>query len=164
MSIYSIIIYPVIYILPAYVANGAPVLFGGGRPLDSGRKLHGTRIFGDNKTISGTTSMLVAGLITGAVEYAFLPYMLAVSVLLSLGAIAGDLLGSFIKRRIGHASGASFPIMDQYGFFVVALLFAAPLGHMPSAYGLLFLFLLTGAMHVFTNAAAHRLKLKKVPW
>lgn len=164
MDAYSLIVYPVIYILPAYIANGAPVIFGAGRPIDFGRKFRGKRILGDNKTISGTASMLVFGVATGAIESAFLPYLLPVSVLLSLGAVIGDLLGSFIKRRIGHEAGASFPIMDQYGFFVVALLLAAPLGNMPDVFGLLFLVVLTGVLHVFTNFAAHRLRLKKVPW
>lgn len=165
LDAYLIIVYSVLYILPAYVANGAPILFGGGKlPLDFGMKLHGKRIFGDNKSVTGTASMLVVGVLAGAVESWFLPYMLTVSLLLALGAIAGDLIGSFVKRRIGRAAGASFPVMDQYGFFIVALIFAYPLGHTPGIYGLLFLVVLTGVLHVFTNAAAHKLKLKKVPW
>ena len=32
-------LYPIIYIFPAYAANGAPVLFGGGKPLDLGKKI-----------------------------------------------------------------------------------------------------------------------------
>jgi len=40
------------YIFPAYCANGAPVLFGGGRPIDGGKKLgDGKPIFGSHKTI-----------------------------------------------------------------------------------------------------------------
>ncbi len=90
--------------------------------------------------------------------------MLPIAVMLTLGANFGDLLGSFIKRRISFKPGRSFPVMDQYGFFIFALLFAFWLGHMPGAYGLLFLIVLTGAMHVLTNMGANRLKLKDVPW
>ena len=40
-AIYALFLYPIIYIFPAYAANGAPVLFGGGKPLDMKRKLMG---------------------------------------------------------------------------------------------------------------------------
>lgn len=163
--IYNLIIYPIAYIFPAYAANGAPILFGGrGGPLDMGKKIKGKRIFGDNKTVMGTISGLLAGIAVGAIEYPFLNYMLPVAALLALGAIAGDLIGSFIKRRLNYKSGASVPILDQYGFFVLAILFAFPLGHLPSVYGIVFLVILTGIAHVLTNIGANRLKLKKVPW
>ncbi|MEM3227542.1 MAG: CDP-2,3-bis-(O-geranylgeranyl)-sn-glycerol synthase [Candidatus Micrarchaeaceae archaeon] len=164
MDFYSLFIYPVLYILPAYVANGAPVLFGGGRPLDNGRKLHGKRVFGDNKTVRGTASALVSGFIIGALEFPFLHYMVAISLLLSIGTVFGDLLGSFIKRRLDLKPGASLPVLDQYGFFLFALVFAFPLGHIPNVYGLTFLVVLTGVLHVLTNVLAHAMKLKKVPW
>lgn len=163
--IYLYIIYPVIYISPAYAANGAPILFGGrGGPLDLGKKVAGKRIFGNNKTVIGTLSSLVVGVVIGLIEYPFLNYMLSIAVLLTLGAIFGDLLGSFIKRRLNYGSGRSFPILDQYGFFVFAILFALPLGHLPDIYGIIFLIVLTGIAHVLTNRGANKLKLKKVPW
>ena len=38
-------------IVPAYCTNGAPVIFGGGPPVDFGKSLSdGNRILGDNKT------------------------------------------------------------------------------------------------------------------
>ena len=165
-NLYLIILYPIIYILPAYVANGSPVIFGRGRrlPLDLGKKLLGKRIFGDGKTVRGTASGIILGVAVGAIESLFLPYMLYRSIALSFGAISGDLLGSFIKRRAGIESGSGVPLLDQYGFFLFALLFALPLGHIPNLYGMVFLILLTGPLHLLTNKGANRLKLKKVPW
>jgi CDP-2,3-bis-(O-geranylgeranyl)-sn-glycerol synthase len=157
-------VYPLIYILPAYVANGSPVIFGGGPPLDFGKTMFKKRILGDNKTIRGTTMGILCGIAVGVWEYPALSYMLPVAVALSAGTIAGDLIGSFIKRRVGVKPGASVPFMDQYGFFIMALLFAWPFGNMPTLYGLVFLTLITGLMHFATNVAAHRLKLKSVPW
>ncbi|MGC9204956.1 MAG: CDP-2,3-bis-(O-geranylgeranyl)-sn-glycerol synthase [Candidatus Micrarchaeia archaeon] len=156
--------YPIIYILPAYVANGAPVIFGGGKPLDLGKKLFGKRIFGDHKTIKGLLAGLASGFIVSIVLSLFFPYMLAIGILLTVGTHIGDLLGSFIKRRIGAKPGVNIPIMDQYLFFVMALLFALPFGHLPSLYGLIFLVILTGILHRLTNIAAHKAKLKDVPW
>jgi CDP-2,3-bis-(O-geranylgeranyl)-sn-glycerol synthase len=167
-AIYAIFLYPIIYILPAYVANGAPVLskgrWRGKWPLDFGRKINGKRIFGKNKSIPGTLLSLAAGLIIGLIEYPFLPYMLAIAVMLAIGANAGDLAGSFIKRMSGVASGRSIPILDQYGFLVGAFAFALPLGMLPSLYGIIFIVVLTGVLHVLTNRGAYRLKLKEVPW
>ena len=162
--LFGVFLYPIIYILPAYAANGAPVLFGGGRPLDFGRKLFGKRVFGPNKTIRGTLSSIIAGIAVGVIEYPFLHYMLLIAVFLTLGANAGDLIGSFTKRRLNLKSGAGAPVLDQYGFFALALLFAFWLGHLPGAYGLLFLVVLTGILHVVTNMGAYALKLKRVPW
>ena len=163
-AIYQLIIYPIIYIFPAYAANGAPVLFGGGKPLDMKRKFLGKRIFGDHKTIRGTISSLACGFLVGAIYYPFLHYMLPIAIMLTIGANFGDLFGSFIKRMTGMKPGISLPILDQYGFFIFALVFAFWLGHIPGIYGLAFLVVLTGAMHILTNMGAYRLKLKNVPW
>ena len=164
--VYSIILYPIIFIFPAYAANGAPVLFGGGRPLDLGMKIKGKRLFGEHKTSRGTASSIIAGIAAGAIEAVFLPYMLIASILLTIGANIGDLLGSFIKRRMNMKPGKSLPIMDQYGFFIFALIVAYPISyaHFPGTLGIIFLVVLTGALHILTNKGAHRLKLKEVPW
>ena len=162
--LYNLIIYPIIYIFPAYAANGAPVLFGGGAPLDFGRKMGGKRIFGDNKTLRGTASAIIIGIIAGALESLAFPFMLKISLMLALGVVFGDLLGSFIKRRLNYKSGRSFPIMDQFGFLVFALVFAFWLGNLPTLYGIAFIAVLTGVMHPLTNLGANRLKLKSVPW
>ncbi|MDE1804780.1 MAG: CDP-2,3-bis-(O-geranylgeranyl)-sn-glycerol synthase [Candidatus Micrarchaeota archaeon] len=164
MNLYDLIVYPILFILPAYVANGAPVLFGGGRPIDGGAKLLGSRIFGQNKTVRGLISGLLAGTLIGFAESSVLPYMLAIGIVSSIGAHFGDLLGSFIKRRMGHPSGHNFMGMDQYFFVIFAILFAFPLGNTPKWYGIVFILVITGALHLFTNAVAHRWKLKAVPW
>lgn len=162
--IYAIIIYPILYILPAYVANGAPVIFGGGKPLDLGRKFRGKRIFGDHKTIRGLLAGVASGIIIAGVESIFLPFMLLVGVALSLGTHIGDLFGSFVKRQLGMKEGEKLPVLDQYLFFVFALLVALPLGHLPTVWGIIFLVVLTGLLHVATNLGAYKLKLKSVPW
>ena len=98
------------------------------------------------------------------VEAIFMPYMLIIGILQSFGTHIGDLLGSFIKRRLGKESGSSIPLLDQYLFLVFALLLAYPAGHMPNLLGLLFIIVLTGILHKLTNIFAHKAKLKEVPW
>lgn len=164
IPLYAWFAYPIIYIWPAYVANGAPVIFGGGAPLDLNKKLGGKPIFGKHKTIRGLVAGLLAGFVMAFIESFFLPYMLPVGILLSIGAMSGDLLGSFVKRRIGSKEGSQIILLDQYPFLVLALLLAYPLGRTPGIYGILFLVVLTGVLHVLTNFSAYKMRLKKVPW
>ena len=161
---YQLIIYPLIYVFPAYVANGAPVIFGGGLPIDLNKKISGKPIFGSHKTIRGLVAGLLAGFILAYFESIFIPYMLVVGILLSIGTHFGDLLGSLIKRRIGTREGVSMPFLDQYLFLLFAFIFSFPLGNLPSWYGILFIVILTGLLHKGTNIAAYLMKLKKVPW
>lgn len=168
-SVYSIIIYPILFILPAYVANGAPVLsrgrWRGKWLLDRGKMIKGRRILGNNKTLPGTLISLAAGIIVSLIEYPFLPYMLPVGILLTVGANVGDLAGSFVKRMARIAPGKNVPVLDQYDFLAGAFLFALPfLSSFPSLYGIVFIVVLTGVMHVLTNLGAYRLRLKDVPW
>ncbi len=164
----------VLYALPAYAANGAPVLFGGGAPVDLGRSFFdGRRLFGKSKTIRGFAAGLFSGLVVGAILAISLPALflpqfdfnakLLVASLLSLGTLGGDLLGSFVKRRMGLKPGEPFFVTDQLLFFAGALAFSS-IVYLPSYPDLLFLFLLTFALHIATNIAAHKLNLKNVPW
>ncbi len=164
IDVYSLFLYPLIYIWPAYVANGAPVLFGGGKPIDMGRKFKGKPIFGSHKTIRGLFACLAAGFLMAYLEHFAFPYMLEAGILLSIGAMFGDLLGSFIKRRIAKAEGTKMLLLDQYPFVIFAMLFAFPTGEFPSLPGIIFILILTGVLHVLTNLGAHKMNLKKVPW
>jgi CDP-2,3-bis-(O-geranylgeranyl)-sn-glycerol synthase len=163
-DLYTLLIYPIIFILPAWIANGAPVIFGGGAPIDFDMKFMGKPLLGKHKTIRGTFSGIAAGIIIALLESPFFSYMLVTGVALSVGAILGDIIGSFIKRRLDLKESHGFPLMDQYLFFVVALLFALPFGHFPDIVGILVLVVLTGVLHRLTNILAYMAKLKKVPW
>ncbi len=169
--LYTIIIYPVIFILPAYVANGAPVIFGkGSRPL-TGATFRGRPLLGRHKTRRGLAAGICAGIIVGYLE-SLAPgfgYMLAVGMTEAVGTHFGDLLGSFMKRQAGVQEGHQVPVLDQYPFLAFALIFTLPIyayypGSFPSVYGIIFLFMLTWVMHRLTNLGAHRLKIKEVPW
>lgn len=171
--LYTLLFYPIIFILPAWVANGAPVIFGGGTPLDFNKTFMGKPILGKHKTIRGTVSGICAGFIITLFEYPFFSYLLVTGILLSIGAIVGDLVGSFIKRRLGLKESHGFPIMDQYLFLVFAFLFALPFVNMSNPVGIailsnpvgiVVLVILTGVLHKLTNVLAYKAKIKKVPW
>ncbi len=169
--LYSVIIYPILYILPAYAANGLPVLFGGNyifksvaAPIDGGRKFMGKPLFGANKTWRGLVGGLACGFIVAAVEGHFIPILFAVGVLSSIGTHVGDLLASFVKRRRGVRTGESTFLLDAYMFLIFAFLFAAFLGNLPGIPGIIFIVILTGVLHRATNIGAYKLNIKKVPW
>ena len=164
-------------ILPAYFSNGAPVVFGGGAKIDLGKKFFdGKRVLGDSKTIRGFFSGVIAGFLVGSVIVFTVPYLswlsvyekLVLAFLVSFGAMVGDLLGSFVKRRLGLPPGSQYFLLDQLLFLVVALAFAvwydeALLAEL-NGWHVLFLLVLTYFLHLFFNWIAHRLHLKKVPW
>ena len=72
-------------------------MFGGGQTAGLRKEVKGKAHLGRQQDDIRNRSMLVCGIAIGAIESPFLPYLLPVSVLLSLGAVIGDLLGSFIK-------------------------------------------------------------------
>jgi len=146
--------------LPAYIANATPVILGGGGSLDRGRNwVDGKPLFGDHKTIRGTLSGLAAGFIIGLLQRS-----LVRGALLSVGAIGGDLIVSFFKRRFDLKPGALLPIADQMGFIVFAVILvslAEPAPTWDRAIGIL---AATLPIHYLTNVFAWILKLKSTPW
>lgn len=155
------------FILPAYVANGAPVVFGGGRPIDGGRKFtDGRPIFGPGKTVRGFAAGLVAGSAFGLIQGIIVGqiYTLAVAgILFSVGALVGDLLGSFIKRRLNISRGAAAPGLDQLGFLIIAMAFASPVV-LPTVEIFITLLIITPAIHLATNYGGYKLGFKDRPY
>ncbi len=160
------------YIFPAYATNGAPVIFvrlvKNPHPLDGGTLfLDGKRILGDGKTLEGLISGLIAGIIAGFVLtllQAFLYRCFLEFVLLCIGAIVGDIFGSFIKRRIGIKRGGAAPILDQLGFLFFSIATAWSVMGPPiwvDELSIIFLILLTFFLHLGTNAAAYLIGLKE---
>ncbi len=165
--------------LPAYLANSIPVFFTGKLPMDLGKKFFdGKRIFGDGKTFKGfiagvTLSTMLYIPIAIFLKSAYLPELsildkIALAFLLSIGALTGDFVGSFIKRRIGLDRGESSWLMDQLLFIFVAIGFAIlafpQISNRFDAIALTLIVTITFFMHLLFNQLAYRLKLKSVPW
>ncbi|MCS7385938.1 MAG: CDP-2,3-bis-(O-geranylgeranyl)-sn-glycerol synthase [archaeon GB-1867-005] len=147
-------------ILPAYIANAAPVAFvRKGHPIDFGKKMRdGNPIFGRGKTFEGFIVGVTAGTLIGLIQS-----RVAASFMLALGAMIGDLTGSFLKRRLGIRSSEPAPLLDQVSFLIGAIALSSIL----EAYSLeevVVLILITIPLHLITNIFAYFMKLKKVPW
>ncbi len=158
----------ILVLLPALAANGAPVLLRyKGTPIDRGLVLRdGRPLLGPGKTWEG----LIIGFLYGSTVALFLaaltcsPIIFYGGVLAALGALLGDMLGAFIKRRIGLERGAPAPVLDQLDFYSGALymLYSAHLVLNP--WVILGFAPVVMALHRATNTAAHKLRLKPVPW
>jgi len=166
MEIARIVIDALKFIFPAYCANAVPVIAGGGSPIDFGRKfLDGKPVFGKNKTLRGFFFGLAIGLIVGYAETLLFGYPLFLGLLTSLGALFGDLIGAFMKRRLGLAPGNILPVVDQIDFIVGAVLVSLPVyGYMLYWELVLAVLVITPPIHLLTNFFAYRLGLKKNPW
>ncbi len=161
--------------IPAYISNPMAVVLGGGKPIDFGRNwIDGQRILGDGKTIRGLIGGTLCGIIAGFVQIqvspAFLPVPPLTAVIsLSFGALFGDIVKSFFKRRIGFARGAHLLLVDQLDFvigaWVLTYIFEREWFIQNFTVTIMITILvLTPIFHRLTNIFGYHIKLKKEPW
>ena len=146
--------------LPAYFANAAPVLLHGGGPLDGGRVLSdGRRLLGDHKTIYGTLAGVVVGSAVGLAQMS--PFR---GFLFASGAILGDLVFAFFKRRLDIRPGQPLPLWDQVGFILFAIALGSLVQPAPTWEQDAAMIVTTIPVHYVSNLFAWGLKMKKEPW
>ena len=159
------------FIFPAYCANAAPVIFGGGKPMDFGKKFFdGKPFLGAHKTFRGFLAGIIVGTLVGLAQTIIyenilfdynsqFQYSILLGFMLSIGALTGDLIESFIKRRISRSPGSSLPVADQIDFILGAFLFSIPVLP-PSLISALIILLVTIPIHLLTNLGAALLNMK----
>lgn len=163
--------------VPAYISNPLAVVFGGGTPLDLGLKWpDGQRILGDGKTIKGLIGGTLCGIIAGIFQlylasFFSIPVVPTITAIitLSLGALLGDIVKSFFKRRFGLVRGAELPLIDQLDFVAGAWILTyifEPVWFTEnfSKWIILTVLVLTPILHRLTNIFGYNIKLKKEPW
>lgn len=172
--------------LPAAIANGIPILTARlpllrnwDARIDFGKKFHGRPLLGSHKTWRGLISgMVVATVVlwlqqlmaansgwtdsfTGGISYAELP-VLVLGPLFGLGALGGDAVESFFKRRRGTKSGGSWVPFDQLDYIVGALLVSLPFAVLTFRQYVL-IFIIWFCMHLLGTYIGWRLGLKDQP-
>jgi CDP-2,3-bis-(O-geranylgeranyl)-sn-glycerol synthase len=165
-------------IWPAYGANGLCMLARGKRAVDGGRTWRGKQIFGPGKTWEGLILGTIVGTLVATLQmfaYPYLPWSLSpvaldivpmtplLGLLMGLGAMLGDIGGSFIKRRLNIARGRPAPLLDQLDFIVGMLLFASFVIAFKWEWTVILL-VMTPVIHLAANGVAYLLKLKNVPY
>ncbi|MCQ2972275.1 MAG: CDP-2,3-bis-(O-geranylgeranyl)-sn-glycerol synthase [archaeon] len=182
IQIYACMCVTILYfLLPAYLSNSSGLAFGGGLPMDFGKSTKkGVRLIGDGCTWRGLIAGTIVGIIVGALQglagpyfitnfgdYIFTPIItsvpqgIIVGFLLGFGALIGDAIGSFLKRRIGIGRGKPAPVLDQLDFLIVALIFASFVIPITLEF-VIIAALLTLIIHFLANAGAYLLGIKDV--
>lgn len=184
--------------LPAYIANMAPVFLakifpGWNAPIDAGRtRDDGTRLLGAGKTWRG----LLGGAIVAALVALLLSHVLRFNAMLTdfgvaetgsfwaplvlgfalgLGALVGDAVKSYFKRKTGRERGRPWIGPDQLDFVIGGLLLVALAGFVITGdwtrswlierwWIPLFIFVATPLLHWLVNVIGYVLKLKNEPW
>jgi CDP-2,3-bis-(O-geranylgeranyl)-sn-glycerol synthase len=167
--------------LPAYITNSSAAFFGGTIPIDRGIYWGKSRLLGDGKTYEGLIKGISCGVIVGIVQNLFageyidlpsfgtFPFFFVPLVCLSAGAMLGDLLGSFLKRRVGLKRGAPFPLVDQLDFvagaWLLLFLFAREwfIDFFPLNI-IIAIIIITPLLHLLTNYLGFKIGKKQVPW
>jgi CDP-2,3-bis-(O-geranylgeranyl)-sn-glycerol synthase len=83
--------------------------------------------------------------------------------MLGFGAMTGDSVGSFIKRRFDLKRGQKAPLLDQLDFLFGALLMASLFVTIKLEW-IILLTVITPLIHLVASIIAYRLKVKKEPW
>ncbi len=180
---YFFLILKVIWLfLPASFANMSPILAKKifpkwNTPIDFGKSWHGKEIFGSHKTYRG----LVIGIIIGMLVFTFQQHLYATSpeirawsafdyrlisplfgAWIGFGALAGDVLKSFFKRRLGISSGRPWIPFDQIDWIIGALL-SLTLVFIPSLEVVVMSLLVLTVLDFAMNFIGYHLGLKNAP-
>ena len=196
--VYEIILQSLWLILPAYIANGCAALLGGGTPIDFGKNYKdGRRILGDGKTWRGLVLGTLFGMIGGfglslaakliaPTEYNFIsfekldftgfPIMIPIIFSICFGALFGDIVESFFKRRFGIERGKDWMPFDQMDFILGVLFlifivsFFLQIANLTdgnwffntfSVWHIIFLLFITPFFHILGNFLNNKRKTKK---
>ena len=153
------IIDTIILFLPSYVANSTPVVLGGGPALDGGKQWSdGKPILGPNKTIRGCLTGIIVGTLIGLLQGNLIGGFAQAT-----GAILGDLISSFYKRRRDYSPGSSMPIIDQLDFISLAIILSYPF-QQTDLLSVAVIMVITVPIHYAVNYISWLMKLKKNPW
>ena len=162
----------ILYITPLYLANSTAMIFGGGLPIDLNKRfIDGRPIFGRGKTFRGAFVGILIGSITALIIYLLFPFYaekitsnyLLLGFLLALGAIIGDIIASFFKRRNNIPQGTEVLFLDQLDFVIGSMIIGSFV-YIPSFYEVVIICITTLIIHKLSNYIAFKIKLKKVPW
>lgn len=185
MDFITVILYSIYLMIPAYFANGSALVFGGGTPIDFGKYAwDGRRLIGDGCTWrgligGGLLGMIVGGLLGLLSDYGIGTTFFSISashitlvtgsvvqglligLLLGFGALIGDAIGSFIKRRLNFERGKPVPLLDQLDFVIVALLFVSLIVNL-SWEMIVIILLVSIFLHLGANIFAYLIHIKDV--
>lgn len=148
-------------------------------PLDHGKLFNGERLFGEHKTYRGLVFGTLTGILIVFLQHKYFIYfedielmsygdfsnskIILIGICFGAGALIGDLIKSFFKRRMKIKDGHSWFPFDQLDLLIGALVALSPIYFLPIP-NLITLLLVTPILHFVTNIFAYLIGLKKVWW
>ncbi len=180
----NLILFVIALLIPIGIANMVPVFVSRipllnrfNFPIDFGLMWNGKRLLGANKTWRGLVFGVLSGIVAqilitiffnNVIESHYLPgsYQslnpIMLGFLLSFGALFGDAVKSFFKRRLNIAPGKTWLPWDQIDYIVGAILFSYWYLQLPI--GIYFVLLVIGFVsHLATVYIGYILKLRDQP-
>lgn len=158
------------YFAVPMVTNASPLLIRGKYCIDFNKVFIDNKpLFGSNKTWDG----LVIGLYMGFSLTIVLSMYFNDTNYLFIGfgasffALIGDLVGSFIKRRMNIPSGGLLPVLDQIDFILFASMYYLLINtvefYLKPLY-VIYSYVIIVFLHVLTNNIAYYLGVKDKRW
>jgi len=153
------------FFIPSYIANIVPGLVKKmgflDYPIDFNKTFGGKRVFGSHKTWRG----LLFGILSASLITLLQSRGLLVGFIIGTGTLFGDLVGSFIKRRLGLKPGGKNLLIDEMPGTIFALVFAALFNLLTiNIYQCLFLIIINLPLHILANKFWYKIGIKEVPW
>ncbi len=180
------ILFALWFLLPAAIANTVPVFAAKiplldklDAPIDGGKKWHGNDVLGPHKTWRGIIAGIIAATfvlwlqqilaanydwaayVANGVNYSALPTLI-LGPLFAIGALGGDAVESFFKRRLNIKSGGSWVPFDQLDYIigsVLVTLFFVILTPMQYVW----IFIVWFVAHILATYIGYKLGLKDDP-
>ena len=148
------------------VGNGAPVLLYRllgdifSQPVDGGYVLSdGARLFGDSKTWRG----IFSGITSAAIASVLLGFSMTFGFVFSFCSLSGDLVSSFIKRRLKQPESGQLVGIDQIPEALIPLI----VGAFWLGYGVTTIVIVTLSfflLNVLVSPILYRLGIRKRPY
>ncbi len=141
--------------------------------VDCGKSWRGKRIFGENKTWRGILAATVLGFLffiiqrqlfiesnfflrVSLFDYQVVPWFYGFFI--GLGAILGDLIKSFFKRRANLAPGHSWIPFDQIDYLIGGMIALEPF-YRPDIFAFFLIILFGFVLHLFVKFIGYILKI-----
>jgi CDP-2,3-bis-(O-geranylgeranyl)-sn-glycerol synthase len=147
-------------------------------PVDCYAKIGGKRILGDHKTVRGFLVAVIIGIISCSLEFFFYSNFFSIrelvpvdyyainpvilGALLGFGALTGDAVKSFFKRRVDIPPGVSWFPFDQIDYIIGGVAFS--LFYIQLAFGdYVVLFIVWFLLHPLVTFIGYLFKLRHKP-
>ena len=173
-EVFGLLFVTIWFYLPAAAANMAPVLVTW---IPFEKPIWESKL-GKNKTWRGFVVGVIVAIVVVSIQKSFSTFVsiskdffstlyenntFVIGLLVGAGALLGDSVKSFFKRKCGIASGERWWPFDQIDFILGSTVFVSVI-FFPGCGVVLFALLLTMFIHPFINKIGFALGLKKVPW